>query len=160
MKFSITGTRNKLAVENNLPFIASMLEKHIMEIKPIEMYFGGALGIDMAALLICKEIKKHHNLQTQLITVLPNTLGVLTDNHVYELLGNSDVIIPLNREIKKEDQWDAYHKRNDYLIDKADLLIGFPLDGEDRSGTMSTIRKAKELEKYVAVYSIKESKDD
>ena len=85
---------------------------------------------------------------------------MLTDNHVYELLGNSDVIIPLNREIKKEDQWDAYHKRNDYLIDKADLLIGFPLDGEDRSGTMSTIRKAKELEKYVAVYSIKESKDD
>ena len=61
MKFSITGTRNKLAVENNLPFIASMLEKHIMEIKPIEIYFGGALGIDMAALLICKETSQSTN---------------------------------------------------------------------------------------------------
>lgn len=46
----------------------------------------------------------------------------------------------------------AYHDRNRWMVDRSDLVVGFPLDDDSRSGTWQTLDYARSLRRpYLVV---------
>ncbi len=105
------------------------------------VYLGGAVGIDTLAL---DWLAQHA--PVALTVVVPCTLAdqpeqarqtVRETAHRVERVSLVELGAPQLAE-------EAYHARNRWMVDRSDLVIGFPHGEDPRSGTWYTIRYAAE----------------
>ncbi len=135
---SVTGHRD-LTEANRLRVWAAM-KGLIMNPKVDEIWFGGAKGADNEAL----KAALHHRgsaLVPRLVVVVPDTVS----QQPWEcqvIIQRADQRIELGLPITADDRYAAYHRRNEFLVDHASLLVAF-WDGKKSSGTSSTVNYAK-----------------
>ncbi|GHJ36984.1 hypothetical protein [Streptomyces sp. TS71-3] len=101
-------------------------------------YVGGAQGIDSLCLLWLAG-----NSSSRITVVVPGTVEQQPDEarQAIERCGSRvDELVELKAS---ELRTPAYHARNRYMVDRAQMAIGFPLEGpQGTSGTWQTINYA------------------
>ncbi len=99
------------------------------------VYLGGAMGIDTLALGWLAE-----HAPAALTVVVPTTLADQPDEARQAVLGAARraqvALVELGAPQLDEE---AYHARNRWMVDRSDLVIGFPHGDDPRSGTWYTI---------------------
>lgn len=108
------------------------------------VYIGGAPGIDTLALDWLVERSS-----AALTVVVPCTLADQPDDARAAVLKTSSRAqrISLVELCAVQLDEDAYHARNRWMVDRSDLVIGFPHGDDPRSGTWYTIRYGAEQAK-------------
>lgn len=138
---TITGSRNtwhRTATEYRMMFDAYL--------QPFagsgsHVYLGGAEGIDTLAL---DWLAQHA--QAALTVVVPCTLADQPDQArqtVRDAARCAGRVSLVELGAPQLDE-DAYHARNRWMVDRSDLVIGFPHGDDPRSGTWYTIRYGAE----------------
>lgn len=112
------------------------------------IYFGGARGGDTQALLTAAEHRV--GIRPRLVVVCPDTAAAqpLSARQWFHL---ADEIVELKNTITKDDNYQAYRTRNEYLVDACTSLVGF-FNGKKDTGTGHAIAYAKSC--GVVVYEI------
>ncbi|MPY31140.1 hypothetical protein FNH09_07350 [Streptomyces adustus] len=135
---AITGTRQ---TAHRKP--ARFQERFDVYLRPwavdgAHFYLGGAVGIDSLCLLWLAEHSR-----AGITVVVPGTVAQQPDaarqaiEHCQERIGE---IVELGAG---ELDTSAYHARNRYMVDRAQMVIGFPREGpETASGTWQTLNYA------------------
>tara|TARA_R110002110_G_scaffold60703_2_gene170734 strand:+ start:306 stop:713 length:408 start_codon:yes stop_codon:yes gene_type:complete len=119
-----------------------VIKKIVLNKKVSEVIFGGAIGVDSAALLWALYYKKTHSHKTfpQLTVILPCTLDEQpSDTH--EITQSADTVIELRCPITSKNGFQAYRDRNTEMITRADRLVAFH-NGNSKSGTRMAINIA------------------
>ncbi|MFF0737727.1 hypothetical protein ACFYVK_39710 [Streptomyces chartreusis] len=135
---AITGTRQTRDREPGWfdALFAAYLEPWARE--GSHFYVGGAVGIDTLALLWLSE----HSL-ARMTVVVPGTVAQQPEQARLAIAGCRDRITEIVELGAGELRTPAYHARNRYMVDRAQLVIGFPLAGpEGASGTWQTLNYA------------------
>lgn len=103
-----------------------------------QFYIGGARGIDSLSLLWLAG-----NSASRITIVVPGTVAqqpAEARQAIERCRDRIDEIVELGAA---ELRTPAFHARNRYMADRADMVLGFPLEGtEDTSGTWQTINYA------------------
>ncbi len=151
---AFTGNR-KLTSKDNRPFDVLMVDiydhlERIIEREYLEngirtFISGMALGFDTICAIIVSRLRGKFP-DIQFVAAVPFFEQAkkysLSDKEQYQqLLDAADVIVVVGGYSFSNN---AYHKRNDFMIKNSCKLIAY-YDGAPRSGTGSTIRKAKSL---------------
>ncbi|MFC6932439.1 hypothetical protein ACFQHO_20250 [Actinomadura yumaensis] len=109
----------------------------------VRFHLGGAAGIDSLALLwLAGET------EAELVVVVPAGLGDQPDEaqHAVRSVGETGRLSDLV-ELGGETRTPGYHARNRWMVDRSDMVIGFPRKGTTSSGTLYTIDYAANLDK-------------
>ncbi len=145
------GTALKMIICDHL---YAMLEREYLENGINTMLCGMALGFDTIAALVTVQLKRKYK-DIRFIAVVPfagqEAKFSDKDIKVYQhLLVEADEIITISDTFSNQ----AYHDRNDFLIEHASKMYAYH-NGKPRSGTGSTIRKAhKQGVEVVNLYEI------
>ncbi|MFD0034844.1 hypothetical protein ACFVJK_42865 [Streptomyces sp. NPDC127172] len=100
-----------------------------------QFYIGGAKGIDSLSLLWLAGHSK-----AAITVVVPGTLARQPADARQAVQRCRDRVAEVVELGAAELRSPAYHARNRYMVDRADMVIGFPLaDGDESSGTWQTI---------------------
>jgi predicted Rossmann fold nucleotide-binding protein DprA/Smf involved in DNA uptake len=101
------------------------------------IYVGGALGIDALALAWLAE-----HTPADLTVVVPCTLADQPEQARQSVLSVTRRVqrVALVELDAPQLGAEAYHTRNRWMVDRSDLVIGFPHGDDPRSGTWYTIR--------------------
>ncbi|MGW0772012.1 hypothetical protein [Streptomyces sp. NPDC002676] len=103
-----------------------------------EFYIGGAVGIDSLTLLWLAG-----NSKARITVVAPGTVAQQPAEARQAIERCRDRIAEIVELGAAELRTPAYHARNRYMVDRAQIVIGFPLEGpEGASGTWQTINYA------------------
>lgn len=105
------------------------------------IYFGGARGGDTAALRAAAKARKGRC--PWFTVVVPDT----EDSQPFaarQWFHLADEVVELGHPITKDDGFQAYHRRNEYLVDICTSLVAF-FDGTETGGTWSTIQYAQSV---------------
>lgn len=98
-------------------------------------YVGGARGIDSLALLWLADYSK-----SRVTIVVPGTVAQQPAEARQAIERCRDRIAEIVELGAAELRTPAYHARNRYMVDRAQMVLGFPLAGaESTSGTWQTI---------------------
>ncbi|KMS75650.1 hypothetical protein ACH49_21330 [Streptomyces leeuwenhoekii] len=101
-------------------------------------YLGGARGIDSLSLLWLAG-----NSQSPLTVVVPGAVAQQPAEARQAIERCRDRIEGIVELAADELRTPAFHARNRYMVDRADIVIGFPLEGSaGASGTWQTINYA------------------
>jgi predicted Rossmann fold nucleotide-binding protein DprA/Smf involved in DNA uptake len=110
---------------------------------------GGALGADTVALRAAHEFRLEGG--PRLIVVVPDTAAKQPrDARSYFHL--ADQVIELHYPITKQDNFNAFRLRNEYLVDLSSSLVAF-WNGGLKSGTAHAVRLANQV--GLAVHHVK-----
>ncbi|MEV8124126.1 hypothetical protein AB0P07_08425 [Streptomyces sp. NPDC085944] len=103
-----------------------------------QFYIGGARGIDSLSLLWLAG-----NSRSRITIVVPGTVAqqpAEARQAIERCRDRIDGVVELGAA---ELRTPAFHARNRYMVDRADMVLGFPLEGaEGASGTWQTINYA------------------
>ncbi|MFD5838239.1 hypothetical protein ACFWHV_32520 [Streptomyces collinus] len=103
-----------------------------------EFFIGGAVGIDSLSLLWLAG-----NSQSRITVVVPGTVAQQPAEARQAIERCSDRIVEIVELGADELRTPAYHARNRYMVDRSQMVLGFPLAGpEATSGTWQTIKYA------------------
>jgi len=148
---TITGAR---AVEHLSA--AELVEVFVDYVLPFAVaearfFVGGAVGVDTAALEWLAEETK-----AEVTVVVPRTVRDQPDQASAAILkwhgaGRLAELVELDID---EVGIDAYLARNRWMVDKSDLVIGFPRSGDQGSGTGYTLGYAASQGKALLVVPI------
>ena len=135
---TITGTRS--TGHRDLDSYRQLFEGYVRPFAGpgIRFYLGGAAGIDSLALLwLARESA------VALSVVVPATLtdqpaGARHAITTVRRNGRLDELV----ELRGEARTPGYHARNRWMVDRSDLVIGFPRGDNPASGTAYTLRYA------------------
>ncbi|MFJ6571942.1 hypothetical protein ACIQNU_31520 [Streptomyces sp. NPDC091292] len=137
---AITGTRS--TGHHEIDWYADLFERYVRPWVQDSTHFhiGGATGIDSLTLLWLAG-----NSKAKITVVTPGTLGQQPPEArqaVERCRNRIDGIVELAAaELRSA----AYHARNRYMVDRSDMVIGFPLGRSDAtSGTWHTINYGAE----------------
>jgi predicted Rossmann fold nucleotide-binding protein DprA/Smf involved in DNA uptake len=101
-------------------------------------YIGGAIGIDSLSLLWLAGHSK-----SRITIVAPGTVAQQPAEARQAIERCRDRITEITELGTDELRTPAYHARNRYMVDRAQMVIGFPVEGsEGTSGTWQTINYA------------------
>jgi len=120
------------------------------------IYLGGARGADTEALKAAVEFRKGK--KPELVVVLPN---VIDDQpaEAREWIRKADKVIEMGRKITPDDNYAAYHARNEHMVDAArvdsvdSVLVAF-WNGLKTNGTGSCVSYARRKELKVEIIQI------
>ncbi len=146
MKIAITGNRNI----QNPDIIYDVMAEVLTSADVDEVLFGGAKGVDSYALQYCYDIIKETGQKCVLSVIVPFTIDDQPKSSISIIKKCSDNVIEMKQDFSKF----AYLRRNNELVNRADLVIAF-WDGKD-GGTKYTIKKAKEMNKPVEIVRLDE----
>ena len=111
---------------------------------------GGAIGVDMDfAEAVLQAKKQHKNIILEIAVPCRNQdLKWSKDNkeRYAEILKSADIVNVLFKNYTSS----CMQKRNEYMVDKADLVIAF-WNGEESGGTCNTISYAKRSGKQILI---------
>lgn len=135
---SITGHRD--LSEGNRRVIWAAMKGLVSNPKVTEIWFGGAKGADNEAL---KAALHHRGTLSvpKLVVVVPDHL-LHQPRECQLIIERADQVIELKNPIMADDRYASYHRRNEFLVDHASVLVAF-WDGKPGSGTASTVNYAK-----------------
>ena len=126
-----TGNRFGLT-ENQKKEIRTIFDTY----QNITLYHGDCIGADTMFHELCVEYKKNN------INKIINVIIFPPDDDKLRGFNKSDIIMPPK----------PYLKRNEDIVNKCNVLIACPIDKNKeilRSGTWTTIRKARKLNKTI-----------
>ena len=132
---AITGTRQ--TGHRELAWFGDLFGRYLgpWATPDTRFYIGGARGIDSLSLLWLAG-----NSASRITIVVPGTVAqqpAEARQAIERCRDRIDEIVELGAD---ELRTPAFHARNRYMVDRADLVLGFPLDGaEGGSGTWQTI---------------------
>lgn len=149
MKLAITGHR-KISDED-IDLVRKTIRDLASHSNNDTFILGGALGVDLEALdeLL---LLKQDGVNVNITVVLPSTLSS-TPNHSRKLIEKSIDLISLEEMGLDPSNKGSYLKRNNRMLELADGLIVF-WNGDPFTGTGYTLRKAYDLDKKVAVFTL------
>ncbi|MFC9736596.1 hypothetical protein [Streptomyces noursei] len=138
LSITITGTRSTR--HHELTWYAERFDRFLGPFANEDTHFhiGGAKGIDSLSLLWLGS-----HAQSTITIVVPGTIDQ-QPAEAQEAIGRcqdriNDVIELRASELRSA----AYHARNRYMVDRSDMVIGFPLgEGDSMTGTWQTINHA------------------
>jgi len=110
----------------------------VLSRSPVELRFGGAPGADTVALELAAAARGPG---TAITVLAPSTARDLPATARRAALAHADRIVELGFPFGA--RW-SYLRRNDALLDGADLLLAF-WDGRERGGTWYTVARARRL---------------
>lgn len=134
---------------------------------------GMALGIDQFVMDVLIELKAEYEdiINIEIEACVPFKLQYVKWNEVqqakyHELLRHADIITyvdTLDDYKDKSVEEGKYsktklHLRNHYMIDDADLLMAYPIEGKETGGTVSAIKYALANDKKVFITEISNNK--
>ncbi|MFG2223298.1 DNA-processing protein DprA [Streptomyces sp. NPDC048644] len=140
LSIAITGTRS--TGHHELTWYGDLFATYLgpFATEGAHFYIGGAKGVDTLAL---RWIADHSS--ASITVVVPGTIGEQPDEArqaVDQCRGRITEVVELRAP---ELQSRAYHARNRYMVDRSDMVIGFPLEkSESGSGTWQTLNYAAE----------------
>lgn len=139
---SCSGFGHRYVYQN----INDKLEKEIL--KAIDMgcyiFYTGAMGeFDRLFASIIRKYKKEYNIK--LICVKPYLTKELNENKDYYYTMYDDIIIP--DELSDVFYKQAITKRNEWIIDNSDIVIGYAI--HDYGGAYQAIKYAKKQNKTI-----------
>lgn len=109
----------------------------------VRFYLGGAKGIDSLCLLWLAE-----ETRADLTVAVPAALGDQPADARDAIAsaraaGRLDQLVELGGETKTS----GYHARNRWMVDRSEMVIGFPLRGTSECGTHYTLGYAADLDR-------------
>ncbi|GAA0926997.1 MULTISPECIES: DNA-processing protein DprA [Streptomyces] len=129
---AITGTRQ--TGHRDLDWYASLFRRYLAPWAPdARFYIGGAVGIDSLSLLWLAG-----NTQSQITIVVPGTVEQQPAEARQAIERCRDRIGEIVELGAAELRTPAYHARNRWMVDRADMVIGYPLADTDAGGTSGT----------------------
>jgi len=161
-EIAITGTRRVPVTfdctelfENTLrPFIvAPNVVRRLNSDHVARVFVGGAVGIDTEALYWLAD-----HTMAKIVVVVPWTVAdqpINAQEAIYhaQTIGRVEDVVELKADHRGPD---AYHARNRYMVDHAELVIGFPLrityPDPRQGGTWATLNYADSRDKPVLIH--------
>jgi predicted Rossmann fold nucleotide-binding protein DprA/Smf involved in DNA uptake len=135
---AITGTRQ--TGHRELAWFADLFGAYLRPwaTPDAQFYIGGARGVDSLSLLWLAG-----NSQSRITVVVPGTVAQQPAEARQAIERCRDRIAEVVELGAAELRTPAYHARNRYMVDRAQMAIGFPLAGpEGQSGTWQTLNYA------------------
>ncbi len=156
MIVAITGSRS--VTEADAAHVARIVEALVYEVRPAEIIFGGAVGVDTIALAAAQHhrscggrtVRAH---RSRLVVFVPDVVAAQPHAAREAIRLYADEVIELRQRITRTDEWAAYHARNREMVDRATHVLGF-WDGGHRSGAGSCISYAQRVGRVVWVETI------
>ncbi len=105
------------------------------------IYFGGALGADTVALRAAHEFREGK--RPHLTVVAPDT-AARQPFEARKWFKLADEVIELHYPITKNDGYESFKQRNQYIVDISTSLVAF-WNGDSKSGTGSAVRMAQQV---------------
>lgn len=133
----ITGPRD--LSREGVAKVRSALKALVGNYSVDEIWFGGARGTDSIALQAALEFRVGR--RPKLVVVVPNTVDE-QPVETRQWTRRADSIIELKQEITDEDNFRAFHYRNEFICNHASVLVAF-WNGNLKSGTGACIRYAE-----------------
>ncbi len=139
---TVTGTRE--TSHRNPTWYADLFTSYLGPFATDEAHFyvGGATGIDSLAVLWLAG-----NTKSGITVVVPGTIAEQPADARQAIGQSRDRLTSVVELAAASLQTSAYHARNRWMVDRSELVIGFPLEGTGASGTWYTINYAAEQSK-------------
>lgn len=115
--------------------------------------FGGALGIDTDALIVCGLIAEESEKKTELVVVCPDTALQQPWKAQEAIKKYSTSVVELKNKIVPQNGYESFKTRNRYLVDNARMLVAFW--DKESTGTKHAIDYAKQQNKPPFVVELK-----
>ena len=141
IRIGFTGNRNGLS-DNQKENIVNFLNQCDQHAK-ILVHHGDCVGSDTDFHNICVDHRTNTNKKLSIIILPPDK----------SILRGFNKVDPKFGDIEMEPK--PYLVRNDLIVKNSDIVIGCPTNSNEevlRSGTWSTIRKAKKAKKIVYIF--------
>ncbi|WP_078894105.1 hypothetical protein [Streptomyces sp. CT34] len=138
LSITITGTRSTECHE--LTWYTDLFACYLRPFANDDAHFhiGGAKGIDSLSLLWLA-----NNAQSAITIVVPGTIDQQPAEAQEAVSQCRDRITNVIELRASELRTPTYHARNKYMVDRSNMVIGFPLgEGDSTSGTWQTINHA------------------
>ncbi|QRX91168.1 DNA-processing protein DprA [Streptomyces noursei] len=138
MSIAITGTRS--TGHHEITWYTDLFARYLGPFASEDAHFhiGGAKGIDSLSLLWLAG-----HARSTITIVVPGTVDQQPDEAQEAISRCKDRIAEVVELRASELRTPAYYARNRYMVDRSEMVIGFPLDGSDStSGTWQTIEHA------------------
>ncbi|GHF81834.1 DNA-processing protein DprA [Streptomyces thermodiastaticus] len=135
---AITGTRQ--TGHHQIEYFADLFGTYLRPwaSPDAQFYIGGARGIDSLSLLWLAG-----NSRSRIMIVVPGTVAQQPADARQAIERCRDRITGIVELGAAEVRTPAFHARNRYMVDRAQMVIGFPLAGSERqSGTWQTLNYA------------------
>jgi len=149
MIIAITGHRTIL--ESDLAVIDERVHALLDQEDLSEVLIGGALGVDLHVLNYMLRWRQRDT--PKITVVVPNTVGHQPLS-TQPMIHMADAVVELNVPITPRDGFQAYHVRNRYMVDRSTNVLAF-FNGDERSGTSSTMHYARRCSKAVEVVGLR-----
>lgn len=152
LHIGITGNRE--VTSGDILLIKEAMKTICLDKNVKSVRFGGARGTDTIALNYSLMFKKEFSRDDlQLIVYLPDMLEKQPKS-TWEITSQADEVVEMKNEIKREDGWASFRKRNEKIVSEpTNLLIAF-WDGQIPSGTYDCMNKAKEKNVQIKTITI------
>lgn len=140
LSIAITGTRS--TKHHEITWYTDLFARYIEPFASDGTHFhiGGAKGVDSLSLLW---LAGHS--PSSITIVVPGTVAQQPTDAQEAITRCRERIRDVIELRASELRTPAYYARNRYMVDRSDMVIGFPLDGgESTSGTWQTINHAAE----------------
>ncbi len=147
MIVAITGSRS--VTEADAAHVARIVEALVYEVRPAEIIFGGAVGVDTIALAAAQHhrscggrtVRAH---RSRLVVIVPDVVAAQPHAAREAIRLYADEVVELRRKITRADGFAAYHARNREMVDRATTVLGF-WNGDPRSGTHACLAYAARI---------------
>ncbi|WP_414504752.1 hypothetical protein [Streptomyces sp. NEAU-L66] len=143
LSIAITGTRS--TGHHEFTWYTDLFSRYLGPFASDDAHFhiGGAKGIDSLSLLWLAGHTK-----SSITVVVPGTVDQQPAEAQEAISRCQDRITEVIALRASELRTPAYHARNRYMVDRSEMVIGFPLAGSDStSGTCQTIEHAAQSRK-------------
>ncbi len=150
MVISFCGHSDFYESDNIKIKLLKILEKEVGD-SPADFYLGGYGGFDNYAKNVCKQFQKTHSL-CKLYFITPYRSQKYLKNRLYLEEYYDGVILP---DISESCTKFAILKRNDWMIEQADLIIAYV--EHTWGGAAKSLEKANKLKKKI--YNLAEQKN-
>jgi hypothetical protein len=156
MIVAITGSRSVTAAD--AAHVERIVEALVYEVRPAEIIFGGATGVDTIALASAQHHRSHHGgtvraHRSRLVVIVPDVVAVQPHEAREAIRLYADEVVELRQRITRDDGWAAYHARNHAMCDRATHVLGF-WNGDPRSGTGACLAYAARIGRPLWVETI------
>ncbi len=156
MIVAITGSRSVTAAD--AAHVERIVETLVYDVRPREIIFGGAVGVDTIALAAAQHhrsygghtVRAHHS---RLVVIVPDVVFTQPYEAREAIRRYADEVVELRQRITRDDGWAAYHARNRTMVDRATHVLGF-WNGDPRSGTGACLAYAARIGRPLWVETI------
>jgi hypothetical protein len=156
MIVAITGSRSVTAAD--AAHVERIVEALVYDVRPHEIIFGGAVGVDTIALRAAQHhrshrggtVRAHHS---RLVVIVPYVVAAQPHEARDAIRLYANEVVEMRNPITGYDNFYAYHARNREMVNRATHVLGF-WNGDPRSGTGACLAYAARIGRPLWVETI------